>query len=385
MTARYLTNGSLDVSFGNGGYVAHTFGETDNGSAGDFVLIDAENRILVSGFNNFDGTLVRYLENGALDTTFGVNGIITFSADTVPVINYLNGIAIDSQDRIVLAGRNLTYPGDVEVDSFLVIRLNQNGTLDTSFNTTGYVVLNIDYPVGEVATNTQFGLTLDASDRILLSGVINTLEADSSLIMVARLNTNGSLDTSFVSPVDDLTGAFYFHASDTSTVDGGYTINIDSQGRILIGGVSDNTVMLCRLLSNGSFDATFKNGGRAIYTYPDLSGAGMSTIMFDAYQRIVGVSYLKNGADVYGFTVMRFDQNGNKDTSFGTNGITHTIINSTSTYSFYGVLDQQARIVVVGGVGDNLALGRYTTSYSFPYYQAQFTGTPLGFIGSNNG
>lgn len=112
--ARYLQNGDLDTSFGNGGVVITDFaGEWDDAYS---VVIDHEGRILVAGYANLpeegincDFALARYLQDGSPDPSFGNQGKITTDLLNNSV-DFGRACAIDSSGRIMLAGN--VGPGD---------------------------------------------------------------------------------------------------------------------------------------------------------------------------------------------------------------------------------------------------------------------------------
>jgi len=102
---RYLENGNLDTTFGDGGIVITDFsGSYDHALS---VVVDNEGRIVVAGYSenaqgNNDFAMARYLDNGDLDETFGNGGKVT--TDLSNSVDYGHSCAIDSTGRIILAG-----------------------------------------------------------------------------------------------------------------------------------------------------------------------------------------------------------------------------------------------------------------------------------------
>jgi len=102
---RYNTDGSLDNSFGQAGIVTTSFGQKD--SQGRSVKLQSDKKILVAGYTRaanlkYDLGLVRYLQNGKLDTTFGINGIVTTIDSNFH--ETLLSMAIQADGKIIAAG-----------------------------------------------------------------------------------------------------------------------------------------------------------------------------------------------------------------------------------------------------------------------------------------
>ena len=125
--ARYNTDGSLDTSFGSGGKVVTNFGSGLGDVGGVWVL--ASDKILTVGSHATPGGtgigMFRYNANGSLDTTFGVNGAVTTTD-----LGNARGMSVGTDGKII-----------VNVDGTKIIRYNADGTHDASFGTNGVVNL----------------------------------------------------------------------------------------------------------------------------------------------------------------------------------------------------------------------------------------------------
>ena len=164
--ARLNTDGTRDESFGERGFVTIDFGSgyiyDDFGYA---LAIDSNGRIVVTGRSQDDSLVARLDTNGQLDLSFGDDGkkMIDFAALDV---------AIDAEDRIVLAG-----------SGFTVARLDGSGQFDTSFDDDGKQTIGFSGSASKLA--------IDSAGRIVLVGISQNDFA------VARLDGSGQLDTSF--------------------------------------------------------------------------------------------------------------------------------------------------------------------------------------------
>jgi uncharacterized delta-60 repeat protein len=179
---RYNANGSLDTTFGQGGYVITTVPGDD---AEDGSLLQQPNGELIvtaesgsPGGNGGIWNLYRFNANGTPDTSFGNQGVVSTAASGGPEAAVLYPDAGTPNDgQIVVVGQ--ASNGTVEL-----ARYNPDGSLDTTFGTGGLMQTPIG--IGGV-----LGASLDANGRIVISG------SDGSATEVARFNINGTPDTSF--------------------------------------------------------------------------------------------------------------------------------------------------------------------------------------------
>src|SRR5262249_1531235 len=96
---RYNQNGSLDQTFGSGGKGTPDFGSGESAKA---VVLQNDGKIVVGGnTGNSDFALARYLSNGSLDQTFGSGGKVTTN---VGAIDTISRIALQTDGRIVVGG-----------------------------------------------------------------------------------------------------------------------------------------------------------------------------------------------------------------------------------------------------------------------------------------
>ena len=136
--ARYLANGQLDPAFG-------TAGKTSTDFSGGFdrarsAVLQADGRIVAAGFairpsgSNENFAALRYLSNGALDTSFSGDGMTQVSFGSC--CQFANKVLLQRDAKLVLIG----FPDTESTDSdFTIARLNRNGTLDASFGEGGRV------------------------------------------------------------------------------------------------------------------------------------------------------------------------------------------------------------------------------------------------------
>jgi|GEM_PF-1067578 len=181
---RYNTDGTLDTSFNSDGVVWTTIG-SDAGINGS-LTIQADGKILIGGSatvaGNEDFAMVRYNTNGSLDTSFGTGGRVTTpigaNADQV------HSIALQNDGKILLAGSSSNGSNN----DFALARFNANGTLDTSFASGGKFILG-----GGTGDDRIYSINVLPDGKIILGGTLqNGTNNDFALI---RLNANGTFDT----------------------------------------------------------------------------------------------------------------------------------------------------------------------------------------------
>ena len=189
--ARYNPDGSLDATFGNGGTVTTDFlGAEDDVFS---VLIQPDGKIVAVGsanspFDFYDFAAARYMSNGTLDTTFGTDGKMRVDFGNQDM-DIASDAALQSDGKIVAAGTTV-FDFGVEQD-FALTRFNSNGTVDTTFGTDGLLLIDFDS-----FAQSANAVLIQPDGKIITVGYPNT-ELDDSDFLLARCNPDGSLDPSF--------------------------------------------------------------------------------------------------------------------------------------------------------------------------------------------
>jgi uncharacterized delta-60 repeat protein len=189
--ARYNPDGSLDTTFGNSGMVTTDFLAHEDDAFS--VLVQPDGKIVAVGSANdpatfYDFAAVRYLSNGTIDTTFGVAGKVhTDFGDQN--FDRARSAALQPDGKIVAAGFAISQNGLVQ--NFAVARYTSNGVLDTTFSGDG--IRQIDF--GSCCQGANKVL-LQSDGKIITVGYANTESSDSDFLL-ARLSPRGSLDATF--------------------------------------------------------------------------------------------------------------------------------------------------------------------------------------------
>ena len=258
---------------------------------------------------------------GDLDASFAGNGKkrISFGGTDVARV-----VLVQPNGRIVVAG------GDLSAPAFRVARLRANGNLDTTFGSTGKRRITFG---GDAES--AFGAALQPDGKILLVG-------DSDFrVAVARLNPNGSLDTTFSG---DGKLVFSWGAISRATA-----VVVLPNGKILVGGFSGpegGNMQVARLTANGALDGTFGVGGKAAVDFGgDDFGAA---IVRQANGRIL----IAGRSTTAGAVVARLRANGAIDPDFGGGDGRVTVGGG----SLSAVLVQPDRKIIVAGNAGSSAM-----------------------------
>ena len=187
---RYHANGIIDSSFGIFGMTITDIGLTHNGANAIALLPDG--KIVaggyVGGFPVGDFNLLRYHNDGRLDSTFSEDGYVRTSISQFG--DYVHGLTIQPDGKIVAVGRtNSGDPNHTDYD-FVVMRYDVDGSLDNGFGTEG-IMITIFGTEDEVATS----VAVQPDGKIVAVGQ-TTFFQDSDFAL-ARYQSDGTPDTTW--------------------------------------------------------------------------------------------------------------------------------------------------------------------------------------------
>jgi uncharacterized delta-60 repeat protein len=324
----------LDISFGNGGKVNVGIGGYYD--VAKSMALQSDGKIVVVGYGkeslaSFKGlSMARYLTNGELDYDFANLGVIQ------RITNDLEGeaysVAIQKDDKIVVAGYSISPATNNE--EITLIRFTENGIVDKSFGNKGLIVTAVS-DEKDVASS----VAIQSDGKIVVVG--STDHKPTTDIVLIRYNENGSLDYSFGIGgivITDINSGF----------DIGKSIAIQGDGKLIVSGfthVGNKFFMtLLRYDSIGTLDPTFGMGGIIVTDINGRRGKMDMVLQNDKKIILVGPSEVENS---HHYTVLRFNNDGSLDKTFGRNGITKTIIGDYSEAESVA-LDLNGNIIVAG-------------------------------------
>ena len=299
-------------------------------------LSDHNGGLVWSFVNGFDleggdgqrlGGLVRTLESGVLDTSFG----------TGPGLVETLGTAVQPDGKILVGGRK---PGDVATNgtpNYRIFRLLTNGTIDATYSSpvfNGAPRFMTAQPDGRLVVAGTWGNAATAG----YGGLTNTV----------RLNTNGSLDLTFTP------------ASITLASPRGVFVPpvIDPAGRILIGGGFSAVngmarQRVARLLADGTVDLTFVPSGFNVVNNSTVRGIAVQP---DGKIVIAGGIYTLSGNPT-NYNLLRLTTNGTLDGSF--------VVVGANTAGFTNSFGVSERINMLNQMADGRLVGVGTTVARF--------------------
>jgi|WetSurMetagenome_2_1015567.scaffolds.fasta_scaffold90455_2 uncharacterized delta-60 repeat protein len=348
LLTRYTHDGVPDWSFGIGGIVLYDGGGNDKGLG---LEIQTDGKILATGFtyngSHRDVLLLRYNMDGMLDSTFGNNGVVTFSS---PGSSTDIGFAVTCEEDggIMVAGEvsNKTH------QDVLVLHYTPEGVLDSRFADGGV------YMYGGTGMDRGFDATVQRDKKILITGATIINQKDDVLLL--RLNPDGTRDQTFGK------GGVVRYSADGDKSDYGNYISAQGDGTIIVSGAASVgdafELLLLRYDANGTPDLLFGDGGAVHHGNPagrDEYGYA-HVVQPDGKIIVVGYTTDRITDDLL---VMRFDNTGDVDPGFAMKG--HLIWNGPGNVTDYGqgiALQSDGMIIVTGfthhGESEDLLLMR---------------------------
>lgn len=199
---RFSDQGTLDPTFGQGGVATFVLPSGMPVNTETSLALQSDGDVLLAGYRYPGGTadfsLTRYHPDGTLDTRFGTDGTVT--VDVADGNDYGRAVTQQADGKLLIAGTS--DRGDNEVGdgnfNFSVVRLNADGSLDTSFGDGGKAIF--DFEGGRDGVQT---ISVLDDGKILLTGAAYNAEGNAGFAAL-RLNADGTLDTSFGDSVGHL-------------------------------------------------------------------------------------------------------------------------------------------------------------------------------------
>ncbi len=350
---RLKTDGSFDSSFNsNGKYFA----------AGNFygrdIKVLSNNQIVVLGQKGTDdATILKLNSNGTVDSSFGVSGYAAVDAGVTGKVNF-NLLSLQTNGKFVLAGSqyfNATAKTDI-----LIARLTATTALDNSFGTAGIIQTDPGIAITDEASRMFI-----QSDGKIVVGCIGQ-GYDTGFVKyssILRYDTSGVPDNSF-----DGDGKLLINSNKNFVSLG--IIEAQPDGKILSGGFyrnkSEYEYALTRLNTNGSFDNSFgTNGITTINMNNGLDYGGIPLIQSD--NNIIFISGSVDSISRFVLSSARFDENGNIDNSFGSNGKQFT------TTGFGGEYENAVNATAIQSNGKLITAGKYFNGFTYGTVVSRYT------------
>lgn len=341
--------GSLDPTFGDNGLVISV------PARAHAVLVQPDGRIVTAGYQEglLPGTvaafrLERYGSDGALDPSFGTDGVVILGV--APRAGFLWSLLQQPDGRLLVVGYTMALPGWNDMMGY-VARLMPDGQLDASYGAAG--IVHLSFPVWETSI---LDAALQPDGKLLVTGSRRMGQTMSTY--TSRLNSDGTIDTGFGE--DGIYTAYL-----SLLYQSAWCIATLPDGRFLVGaGAAEANLQfqltLFRYLPNGLPDNTFgSGGGMDVPALPGyhVSNGGMRRLLVLPDGRIRAACQMANtGSTEARYALLGFNADGSLEEAFGTDGMLLIDFGpDAGVYDELGnaVLDPEGRITLVGGIYDS--------------------------------
>ncbi|MBN2577779.1 MAG: hypothetical protein JXB10_02220, partial [Pirellulales bacterium] len=343
-------DGDVENIAGDLSTATHTYDEGDTAPVITATATD-EDGTYATGGNTAAGTLDESFGNGGLASTNILTDTLADGRD-----QYGRSMVIQPSDgKIIVAG-------DGEEGQYYLVRYNTNGDLDTSFGVEGKVVTQ--HPALAVALQGE-------DEKIITVGSL--LNGDNNDFSIARYDAEGNLDLSFG------TGGVVQTNFSGSSNDLAQAVVVQSDGKIVVAGSSEDQFAVARYQANGALDIGFGDLGKTTFSFPYYTTSAAYAVTIDQNGQIVvagtayGAPYGGGGpppVSSYDFAVARLnvgclnEVDGTLDTDFSGDGMATVDINATMSDTAYAVtIQSDNKIVLAGTTGSawsaNIAVARF--------------------------
>ena len=274
----------------------------------------------------------RLLSAGDLDPTFGSGGTIRFPyVSQVGENTTAHGVIAQPDGKVILVGS--TDPRADGNTDFLVARFNADGSLDKSFGLGGVARTDVSGGGADVA----YGVIVGGNGKIIVVG--STVEGSETEAAVVRYNPNGSLDTTFSG--DGIRSTGYAGREDVA-----YDVLIDAAGKLVLAGASGSDFLLARLNANGTNDSTFNGDGLDLAGFGGVEAARGVALLPNG--QIVAGGFTTNGVGGSDFAAVLYGTNGLRVGGFGEDGKRKVDIAGANDVGWGVAVDTSGRILLGG-------------------------------------
>jgi uncharacterized delta-60 repeat protein len=356
--------GALDATWGGVGYVKTSILSPSTTSATDSaraIAVQLDGKVVAAGvcYNGsaYSLCLARYNANGSLDTSFGTSGKTTIAITGNNATYQATAVALTP------TGGTLVITGCTDasnVRQFCAARFDASGVIDTGFGVSGVVTTSLT-----TTNNYPASIGYQSDGRVLLGGLCGN-----QICAAAYLQDGSAIDTSFGNNgllLNPLTGTFNRET---------YVMEIDPSNRVLLAGscivAAQPVFCVSRFSPSGQSDNTF--GSNGVAAFDALPGnadyAYAMAVQEDGKIILTGQAFntIGSGSSLFDFATVRYNANGTLDTSFGSSGSVVTRVATGYSEARAVIVQADGKIVVAGHCYDSpgslrrFCLAAYTAS-----------------------
>lgn len=323
----------FDLDFGKNGFVVPKLGSINTGFWS--ISLQDDNKIIAAGWASSESPsdiyFLRFYDDGQIDSNFNHNGLFSLGEFTWEDA-YASTIQQDG--KILVAGR--AYNG--QSWDFLLLRFNIDGSIDSTFGGTGYVIQDFG------KDDRVFSVDVQSDGKILICGFAENLNWD---FAISRFNPDGSLDTTFGERGSKILNIGSYN-------DVAFSIKVQEDSKIIACGwtyiFGSWDFALVRLNPDGSLDNTFGSNGIVTTDYNHLYNTSHS-VAIQSDGKYVAAGYTeKPGSSDTDILIIRYNTDGSIDTTFGNNGLTLIDYNNADDFAWVIKVDQYDNLVIGGNV-----------------------------------
>ncbi|MFM9910405.1 MAG: hypothetical protein ACKVOW_13710 [Chitinophagaceae bacterium] len=286
-------DGSVDSSYGYFGYSEYFIYQPTA------ALLQADGKLLISlnsNYPTFSNKIIRLDTTGFPDPSFGNNGL-----SNIPYLVYNYSIGIQPSGKIVIGGTS-------DYLNFAAVRMSSAGVPDNSFGNNGIIRETVS-GYGQLRK-----VIVTSDNRLVLAGTKSD-DFGGYHIRLFSYNSEGETDTAF-----NHTGQLFDPTKIWETL----SASAAEDGKLLVSvkpnSYDDPTVKFIRINRNGTFDSTFNGLGYVILkTGIDFDSSPVPLLTRLANGKIISVGNSMFPPS-YGVLILRWNADGTRDLSFGTNG-----------------------------------------------------------------
>lgn len=345
-------NGTSDQTFGQYGKAELKLSIHTAPIFGKSVLYDmkvqADGYIVLCGFADsmyVDKAMVARLKpNGTLDSSFALNGVFRSSINNQDPI--LNDVEILSDGKILCCGGI--------GDSLILFRFNSNGTLDNTFNNTGYKI----FPTLHIGDN----MVKQADGKFIFTTNTRYSFGQTPFSEIVRIDVDGNLDLSF-----NGTGHVIFNPFNKSVAM--HDLLLQSDGKILVSGTgvtasgTNSVAFVARYNANGTLDNTFNGTG---YNYRNTTAVQESFSKLNIVDgKILAAGSTAAVQSQYKYMLASFEMNGQVESSFCGDGVTIFNVGVQSDACYDGLIQPDGKLLLTGSSSQSPSQYIPVTRYSY--------------------
>ncbi len=305
------------------------------------IAVQEDGRIIVAGSagNGVDSDIMilRYTQEGVLDTSFNANGKATFAVESGDDFGY--GVVVLKNGSIIVSGYAKNSNG---LDDLVLLKVTDKGILDNDFGVGGIVTFHIND-----ASTRGYGLVLKTvaeEERLFVAGMM--IEEGTAKGLVVSYSLAGELIADF--------GAGGFVTLDSPENTGVYDLAVTDEGKLLLAGYAEKNdgvkrAALFSLNTDGTVDTGFGVAGAAMVENHKEDSVFYGLAVLDS-GAVIGAGYLKEN-NKKNMLAVKYRASGRIVKSFGDGGVVIHYQGNDSVA--YDIIEKEDSSLVIAGEFQN--------------------------------